>query len=195
MTQLKNSDRDVVLEKVLKESFEPRFQAIFKNVEALARADVADRYPAFVRGWADTDLRPYMRSDIFDGSDVKFDANVIAKPIFGKRSAMPETRYYDCGDNYGRPSFSGDLRTPNPYNIVITNVELIAEYRNAWADYCEAFSTMRDLVYGYTNREKFETDFPQFAKYLPTRTIKAGELVVQVDDVLAKLKTFGVPAK
>lgn len=198
MTTLKNADRDEVVRRVLTDAFAPRFTAIQKLLQGLLRTKLQEEHPEFVKLAGNPEARKYLatttaRNIYFMAGE---DCIIAAAPTYGARAKMPEPPGYyrierdqhtllkDCDTLV--PCILGDLK--------VSDATVIDAYRKAWADYVAACDKLLALLYSYNVREKFEVDFPEFAKYLPPTVVKPKLPVVVAKEVRAELSAFGVPA-
>lgn len=199
MTILKNSDRDEIVRRILVETFYPRFSALLEQVRVFVQAKVEREHPDFVACVKNPALRPYLaitrasRIYLLDGDD----AYLMASPVYGRRVDMPATRVYFGSQRENYCAFKDD-ETAIPCNfgdVKISEGEIPKAYRAAWADYSAAYDKLYALLRSYNAREKFATDFPEFAKYLPGITVKSKLPVVITKDVRAQLSRLGIPAQ
>lgn len=197
MTALKNSDREEVLQGVLKDAFAGRFSDIQKRLSALLRKQLEKEHPEFVKLFANPDFRKYLATTTANGLYFHTGEKIIVagRPAYGKPSSMPEGRYTNTSDMVVALR-DGELIIPSEMSTIsFSDAKLIATYRKAWADYGAAYEKLRALLHSYNVRETFANDFPEFAKHLPPLVVKAKLPAVIPKDVRADLRKVGVPQK
>lgn len=197
MTVLKKTDREQVVHRVLQAAFNPRFIELKKKLAADVAKNARTTSPAFFKLYDVPENRPHLRYQI--GHAFKYCAEQItmACPIhYAKPVTKTTERDSSTGYDDNRSSLrDSDLIIPTIGSnlLLITDPVLIAEYDAIWADFTEAQPKMSGLLESYKNREKFEADFPDFAKHLPALPAKIQLPAVIVDNVLADLAKLGVP--
>lgn len=196
-TKITNAQRTEFLERILRETFEPRFDALQKKIDAAAKAEVERQHPAFVKAHKDEKTRKYM--PVSSGSEFWVSKDVRAhKPArWNAVSANRVGQWGVCAKDEGlrRMQFNAIQPAYHGIEFMLESLpELVAEYNALWADFADAQETLTATIYAYSNRVKFEVDFPDLAKYLPKPPKFVGTAVaVQVGDVMQKLAQVGIP--
>ena len=188
---LKNSDRNAVHTRVLRDAFAPRFAAIGKRCAAHLEAKAKAEHPRFYELWENEQNRPYLQKSVF------------------------YTPYRDrgCGmfsPGYGRTQVNGAERTwrhetcevlrfdvPATYagaDRIVTDESILDDYRALWDEYMAAHTKVSALLAQYKTRERLAEDLPGFAKYVPPAS-KPNVPAVAVAYVLKELAALGVPAE
>lgn len=198
MTTLKNSDRDEILRRAMTEAFSPRFASIAASMQLDLRAQLKDRHPKFLALMKNEDTRGYVA---FNGVNRMYlidnDAKLLsaAEPRYGKPVSMPPPRSYLDSDEYFYLK-AQDTQIPSAFgDVKIANDVILATYTKAWHDYSAARMKLSALLNSYKTREKFETDFPEFSKYLPAIEVKPSLPMVIVKDVRDELAALGIAPK
>lgn len=204
--RITNAQRNEFLESVLRSTFEPRFEALWAKVDALAADEVNLQHPHWIRGRKDKGLLPYMPAS--GGVEVRF---LLADS--GESSGIRARRPLAWSGVARKAFYSGyigrdtalrleDRKSPvsTPLyiavSLLISDKELCDEYASVWNDFYAAQETLTATIHAYNNREKFESDFPDLSKHLPKPAKVVGTAVaVQVGDVMAKLAKVGIPPK
>lgn len=202
MASLTNKDREAVKESLLKEAFEPRFNAIKQKVEDCLRQLVKAEHGKFLDLMADESTRGYLARTVigelgFHDTPNKANFMMVRPRDYGNRADYyePSSRYYFNADKNCQLIKGGDVVIPTKLGgWLCQDADLLAEYRALWADYDKAYSTLDAALSSFRTREKFAEAFPEFAKRLPPAKQKAGLPVVIASNVLADLAAVGVPA-
>jgi hypothetical protein len=195
MSALKITDREEVLRLVLKEAFEPRFDALLKRAESLLTKHLAKEHPRFVELFADTASRAYLAMSVNTRPYLKNKDNSLAcmcSPKYETYDEQPDCKYPNT-ERYRHfamsPTVPCSLAT-----FVVEDAKLLAAYSQAWVDYSAAWTKLYAVLCSYSQREKLIADFPEFEAYLPELLVKAKLPSVIVKDVRRDLKKLGVPA-
>lgn len=203
MAALTNADRDAVKFSLLKEAFEPRFNAIAARAEDQLRALVKAEHSKFLQLLADPATKGYIASTV-QNEIALFDAGnnegfMMVRPRdYSKRAEYhePRSRFHTRDDNNYSLVKGGNVVIPTKLGSWrCEDPALIAEYRATWDDYAKAYSTLDATLASFRTREKFAEAFPEFAKCLPPAKQKVGLPVVIASNVLADLAAVGVPAQ
>lgn len=197
MTTLKNSDREEALRRILETNFSARFAAINARLQELLREHLKKEHPHFIKLVSDANFRRYTTTQNVRNFYFKIDGENVraAIPCYGKWAEMPAPRVYLDREKH---TLMQDNDTAVPYfmsEYYADDAKLIKEYRATWADYTAAYEKLSALLWGYGTREKFTTDFPEFAKFLPPVVVKAKLPAVIVKDVRKDLRRLGIPQK
>lgn len=198
MTILKKADREEVARRVLAEAFSPRFSALEAQVRVFTLAKVESEHPEFITLVKNPTARPYIAVTHVSGIYFLGDTGpcIMAAPVYGRLVGMPNTRYLRSDRERDYVKFK-DLETLTPYTfgaLEISEPEITAPYVTAWADYSAACTSLCALLQGYSVREKFTADFPEFAKYLPAPTAKINLPTVDIGGSRAHLIKLGLLA-
>lgn len=197
MTVMTKAMREDVLEGVLTEAFRERFNEIAVQLTGFVRASVQANHPVFCQLVKDTVAKPYLAIDFSPSvyrATEKY-KSAYFQPEYGIAVACPE-QTWKLGDSVSwlpikdveAPQRAGDTVIPAEHAIN-------RDYLALWADYTAAQAKLDALLRSYKSREKFEADFPDFARHLPTRVFTAPLPTVIVKDVLQDLAKVGVPKK
>lgn len=195
--RITNAQRNGFLESVLRSTFQPRFEALWVKVDALAKAEVERQHPHWVRGRKDKDLLPYIGAS--HGVYVKFGDHYARKPTrwHGVVVSLVDCEYSIRYNNDGVRDYESPVSHPQ-YQVVQLKISeddvMCSEHRAIWADFAAAQETLTATIFAYNNRAKFEVDFPDLAKHLPKPAKVVGTAIaVQVGDVMEKLAKVGIP--
>lgn len=199
MTILTNKDRAAVKQSLLKEAFEPRFDALAAKVEKALADTVKNEHPKFLQLRADPEAAPYVAATVngelrlSDGSGFLFTAPADYSKVASNRRIC--ARYYLADENLRRFRGGNVTVPPQMTDWKCEDTALLAEYTALWEEYAVAYRTLDDALSSFRTREKFTAAFPEFAKRLPPAPHKAGLPAVVTSDVLSKLAAVGVPAQ
>lgn len=193
-TKLNKADRQQVIERVLRDAFEPRFNALAERLREAALASSIENDRIFYELHSDPENRKYLHSyrcNNFYIGDADNTRTAMA-PIYGLHARPPAGRYALAGC---KRIESRDFVSCFGNTATVTDSQISADYDAAWEDYGAAYTKMSSLLASYSNRERFIEDFPEFAKHLPPPSVPARLPSVIVGDVLADLAKLGVPKK
>lgn len=192
-TKINNKQRAEFLERVLRETFAPRFAEIQERLNEEAKAHIAKEHPGFVKACADPEIKPYVSIAQYHRSRVE--GCRLSKPgSYGKCLASEYHAKYSTSDDgleWMTAKVDGPAYKDTDFEI---SDALAADYHALWAEFAAAQRLLTDTIHSYTNRIKFEADFPHLAKYLPKPvTTVSTAVAVPVGDVLEKLAKMGIP--
>lgn len=195
MTRITKAMRMEFIRNAMSDAFEGRLAALTRKTAKFAAEEVRRQHPDFLAAHACPKTRPYLAV----GHDVQVMADGVrcVKPV---RWADVACSCASSGRTYSR-SGAELMRVhalrPNYHDVAVDlkgQPDLLAEYRQFWSDFEEAQKTLTASIAAYFTRKKFESDFPELAKYLPQRPAPANTaLAVQVGDVMQKLASVGIP--
>lgn len=192
-TKINSKQRTEFLEAVLRETFAPRFDEIQERMAKEAAQHIADKHPGFVKACADPEIKPYLA--ITQRHRGHVEGHRLSKPdSYGKCFAGKYHVKYSMSDDglkWMYAKVDGPAYHDTDFEV---SDALAADYHALWAEFAAAQRLLTDTIYSYTNREKFEADFPHLAKYLPKpATVVSTSVAVQVGDVMEKLAKMGIP--
>lgn len=198
MTTLKNSDREEVLRRALEDSFAPRFATIATLMEGALRKQLTDKHPKFLALMKSDDTKRYVA---FSGVNSMYLIDDGAKPLrtasprYGMAVTMPGSRSYFDRSEYSCLT-AQDTQIPSVFgDVKIADDTILAMYKAIWSSYAGATQKLSALLNSYKTREKFETDFPEFSKYLPAVEVKPSLPMVIIKDVRDELAALGIAPK
>lgn len=195
MNILKITDRQEVLERVLREAFKPKFDAILEEVKTLLISHLNQKHPVFMEMLSDKQKRHYMAVSHTDR--LYIGERRCAYPIYGKNASMPQPHHFIYrSDEYAAMTLK-DVNIPMSMNefIIDEKAELFKTYSATWKAYSEAYKELSGLLNSYRSRDKFEKDFPEYKDYLPALEVKKQLPQVIASEVRGKLSSLGIPAK
>lgn len=201
MTTLTKTDRTEVITDVLNATFLPLFKDWKERVavELLARNQAT--HPRFYELWADEANRQYLSvsHNVCVYAEVEKspvlvrhpDIDSLAEDVNVDTTFALNSRWDDQWD-----SISLDILCPasNREIVLEEGHPLIVEYAALIQQFGEAHSLLVSTLYSYKQREKFEVDFPDLARYLPAR-VTTMAVAIKVEDVMVKLAKVGIPPK
>ena len=201
MPTLTKNDRVEVITDALNATFLPLLKDWEERVavELLARNQAA--HPHFYELWADEANRQYLSvsHNVCVYTEVEKRTVSIRRPDIDSlaKDVNVDTTFALNGrwDNQW-DSVSLDVLCPASNREIVLEEDhpLIVEYAALIQQFSEAHSLLVSTLYSYKQREKFEVDFPDLARYLPTR-VTTMAVAVKVEDVITKLAKVGIPPK
>ena len=200
MTTLTKSDRLVAIERILKKTFEPRFDELRRLLTEAVTKLRDEKYPKFLSLYTDPEISPYLNvygvrggESVGTGSD-DWSYQLYKEPVYGRVAADYLTQQPKRGDNSGT-----DLHVNVPHTGhmrgIFTVPGLVPLHDETWDDLIRAASKLRETFFAYKNREAFTKDFPALAEYLPTKVTVSSSTAVRLNpvDVMKSLATMGIP--
>lgn len=147
-----------------------------KRIKEQIQAKIFADHPVFERLIKDKECRPYVT--IHNPHHVKINDHSPSVPdyIHGWVCERINLRSID------EPAFNESMWIEDK------------DYAQLWADFDNAYKTLKAMTDQYSTREKFLVDFPEYKDYLPT-VEKAGLPAVIPSQVRAELSALGIPAK
>lgn len=201
MSKLTNAQRESLMERILRETFEARFDALQVRIDVYAAHEVRRKHPAFIAAWEDPLTRPYLA--VTQTLSVRLPKDGDDGGAYWRSpdryAACAAKHYARTGwwaadkDEMHNVSASGAFPAYTSGTLIVTYADLVADYHTLWAELGAAQKALRETVCAYSSRPKFEADFPDLAKYLPPEVGPRTAVAVPVEDLRAKLSAGGIP--
>ena len=200
MTTLNKKDRDTTIANILKASFEPRFDELQRLLNEAVGNRVKEHFPKFKEWLADPELAPHIKVDSW------FEPRYLSSN--GNSYKFKRPRYWAHEAQVYRPSvvpfFWADVSEDIPVSCEVPTDsrpedfsyfnDLEPHHLKIWRDLSASSAKLRQTLYAYKTREKFEVDFPLLAKYLPPRVVtNSTGVITKPADVMQDLIAQGIP--
>lgn len=200
MTALTKKDRNTTIANILKASFEPRFDELQRLLNEAVSNRVKEHFPKFKEWLADLDLAPHISVDFRLAPGYSVDngnACYFKRPIDWAHEAQvyrPSVVPYSWSDVANNIFVSCEVPVyARPENFTLFP-DLAPHHAAIWEDLSASASKLRQTLYAYKTREKFEVDFPLLAKYLPPRVVTTSTgVIIKPADVMQDLAALGIP--
>lgn len=197
MTTMTKSDRLTAIERILKETFEPRFAELKRLLTEAVNKNIAEQFPEFPVLYADPNTCRYL--SVFLGESARNDAdsyssNHYLRPHYEEVAKTHLAMVPKSGE---KCALYTKIDVRYNYNMfsIFTVPGLVPLHDEIWDDLIRAASKLRETFFAYKSREAFAKDFPALAEYLPAKTTVSSSTAVRLNpvDVMKDLATMGIP--
>lgn len=197
MTTMTKSDRLTAIERILKETFEPRFDELKRLLTEAVNKNIAEQFPEFPVLYADPNTSRYL--NVFRGESARngadsYRSNHYLRPHY-EEIAKTYLAMVPKSDEKCALYIKIDVRYNYNMSSIFTVPGLVSLHDEIWDDLIRAAGKLRETFFAYKSREAFAKDFPKLAAYLPTKVTTSSSTAVRLNpvDVMKDLASMGIP--